>query len=173
MQGLIKQMEITWQVAPHVCLNPYSSGNIYCALTGRAGYGDGSLLFHGWASVEVGLNAESLTPSPLHATSKERVSEGCGGEHRGGTGKEPGITAAWKGRGMGSGAGQKPSPLASCISLCSPAPHSHPGVLLPLKNTEHPQDHLNELSSLPIFCANKPPAACQPGSCVLYVEYNF
>lgn len=73
---------------------------------------------------------QRLHYSPLHATSKEWVSKGCEKQHHGETGKEPGIPEACKGRDIGSGAGQKPSPLAPCT--CSM--FSSCWVFLPLKD---------------------------------------
>lgn len=128
-------MKITWQVAPHVYLNADSSGSVYCALTGRASCRAGSLLLHGWAFIELGLNVERLTPPLFMPPARSWGVKDVKRTILVGLVRNQGSQLAWKGKGVGSGAGQKTSLLAPCTSLGSPAPRSCPGVLLPLKGT--------------------------------------
>lgn len=160
-------MEITWQVAPHVYLNADSRGSVYCALTGRASYRAGSLLLHGWAFIKLGLNVERLPPPlfvpPARSWGAKDVKRSIlVGLVRNQGSQWPGKERAW-----GVEQDRKPA----CL-LRAPAWARLLHVLAlefcclwkALWASPGPP---HELSSLPVFCADKPPAACQSGPCVL------
>lgn len=136
-------MEITWQVAPHVCVNAYSSGSSYCALTGRAGCGESSLLLHGWAFIEVGLEARRLTPPLFVPPAGSRWVKDVKGSSVVGLVRSEGSQQHGKEEAWGAGQDRNPSAHAHPPHILAP------GFIASERQCEPPKNHLTTFPPFP------------------------